>query len=180
MSDKSILLRMDAEDQKVPRVQLKGTERSDEATERYPHNPNGSPDGIAGLCDRHQYLCLRLALWNGCDPILKERMFGLNGDEGNYASPSPCTDGVSSALASRQRAILAARTLKAEERQNELGLQTSTEVLDAQTKLADAQSSEVRALAEYQIALVDVAFASGNLLGAAAVQWDAGDEFRQD
>ncbi len=42
-------------------------------------------DGIAGFCDRHQYLCLRLALWNGCDPILKERMFGLNGDEGNHA-----------------------------------------------------------------------------------------------
>ncbi|MCH6551816.1 MAG: hypothetical protein IH804_07365 [Planctomycetes bacterium] len=42
-------------------------------------------DGIAGLCDRNQYLCLRLALWNGCDPILKERMFGLNGDEGNHA-----------------------------------------------------------------------------------------------
>ena len=41
-------------------------------------------DGIAGICDRHQYLCFALALWNGCDPILKERLFGLTGEEGNH------------------------------------------------------------------------------------------------
>lgn len=41
-------------------------------------------DGIAGISDRHQYLCFALALWNGKDPILKERMFGLNGFEGNH------------------------------------------------------------------------------------------------
>ena len=41
-------------------------------------------DGIAGICDRHQYLCLALALWNGRDPILKERLFGLTGEEGNH------------------------------------------------------------------------------------------------
>jgi hypothetical protein len=41
-------------------------------------------DGIAGVCDRHQELCLALALWNGRDPILKERMFGLTGHEGNH------------------------------------------------------------------------------------------------
>src|SRR5512134_2618293 len=40
-------------------------------------------DGLAGICDRHQYLCFALALWNGQDPILKERLFGLNGHEGN-------------------------------------------------------------------------------------------------
>jgi hypothetical protein len=34
-------------------------------------------DGIAGLCDAEQHLCFSLALWNGCDPILKERLFGL-------------------------------------------------------------------------------------------------------
>ncbi len=34
-------------------------------------------DGIAGLCDRYQLLTFALALWNGKDPILKERMFGL-------------------------------------------------------------------------------------------------------
>jgi hypothetical protein len=41
-------------------------------------------DGIAGLCDRYQLLVFALALWNGNDPILKERMFGLSGNEGNH------------------------------------------------------------------------------------------------
>ncbi len=41
-------------------------------------------DGIAGLCDERQRLCLALALWNGADPILKERMFGLANSEGNH------------------------------------------------------------------------------------------------
>jgi len=41
-------------------------------------------DGLAGICDRHQNLCFALALWNGRDPILKERLFGLNGAEGNH------------------------------------------------------------------------------------------------
>src|SRR5512135_3812686 len=36
-------------------------------------------DGLGGVCDRHQYLCFALALWNGRDPFLKERMFGLTG-----------------------------------------------------------------------------------------------------
>src|SRR6478672_6716757 len=41
-------------------------------------------DGIAGICDRHQVICFALALWNERDPILKERMFGLTGNEGNH------------------------------------------------------------------------------------------------
>src|ERR1700755_3406637 len=41
-------------------------------------------DGIAGVCDERQRLCLSLALWNGADPILKERMFGLSNGEGNH------------------------------------------------------------------------------------------------
>jgi hypothetical protein len=41
-------------------------------------------DGIAGLSDDHQRLCLALALWNGKDPILKERIFGLTNSEGNH------------------------------------------------------------------------------------------------
>jgi hypothetical protein len=41
-------------------------------------------DGIAGICDRHQRICFALALHNGADPILKERMFGLTGNEGNH------------------------------------------------------------------------------------------------
>jgi hypothetical protein len=41
-------------------------------------------DGLAGISDRHQYICFALALWNGRDPILKERLFGLTGNEGNH------------------------------------------------------------------------------------------------
>ena len=41
-------------------------------------------DGLAGICDRHQFMCFALALWNGKDPFLKERMFGLTGGEGNH------------------------------------------------------------------------------------------------
>ncbi|MGH7852408.1 MAG: MGH1-like glycoside hydrolase domain-containing protein, partial [Candidatus Binatia bacterium] len=41
-------------------------------------------DGIGGISDRHQFICFALALWNGKDPILKERLFGLTGNEGNH------------------------------------------------------------------------------------------------
>jgi hypothetical protein len=41
-------------------------------------------DGLAGICDRHQYLCFAVALWNGHDAILKERLFGLTGPQGNH------------------------------------------------------------------------------------------------
>jgi hypothetical protein len=42
-------------------------------------------DGLAGISDDQQHLCFALALWNGRDPILKERLFGLTGNEGNHA-----------------------------------------------------------------------------------------------
>ena len=60
------------------------------AWESFPHDQARSKayrwneDGLAGLSDRHQYLCFALALWNGRDPILKERLFGLAGPEGNH------------------------------------------------------------------------------------------------
>ncbi len=41
-------------------------------------------DGIAGISDRHQYICFAIALWNGRDPFLKERIFGLSGTQGNH------------------------------------------------------------------------------------------------
>ena len=41
-------------------------------------------DGLLGICDRECRLCFSLALWNGKDPILKERLFGLTGPEGNH------------------------------------------------------------------------------------------------
>jgi len=40
-------------------------------------------DGLAGICDDNQYMCFGLAMWNGQDPILKERLFGLDNHEGN-------------------------------------------------------------------------------------------------
>ena len=72
-----------------------GTVREDysatgEAWDYFPHDHarsrayRWSEDGLAGICDRHQRLCFALALWNGRDPILKERLFGLGGNEGNH------------------------------------------------------------------------------------------------
>jgi hypothetical protein len=43
-----------------------------------------SEDGLGGICDRHQYLCFALSLWNRRDAFLKERAFGLTGEEGNH------------------------------------------------------------------------------------------------
>lgn len=80
-----------------------------------------------------------------------------------------------SILAARLETILAARVVAGEERQFEVGLRTSTEVLDAQSRLADAQSREVRALADYQISLVDIAFATGTLLGQSQVEFGRRD-----
>ncbi|HZS72264.1 MAG TPA: hypothetical protein VFA13_10530 [Candidatus Acidoferrum sp.] len=60
------------------------------AWEFFPHDHARSrayrwgEDGIAGICDRHQMICFAVALWNGKDPILKERLFGLTGNEGNH------------------------------------------------------------------------------------------------
>ncbi len=72
-----------------------GTVREDysadgNAWEYFPHDAARSrayrwgEDGIAGICDRDQLLCFAPALWNGKDPILKERLFGLAGNEGNH------------------------------------------------------------------------------------------------
>jgi hypothetical protein len=41
-------------------------------------------DGIAAFCDRHQLICFAVAFWNEKDPILKERLFGLTGNQGNH------------------------------------------------------------------------------------------------
>ncbi len=60
------------------------------AWEYFPHEHARSrayrwgEDGIAGVSDRAQHLCLGLALWNGADPILKERLFGLTNSQGNH------------------------------------------------------------------------------------------------
>ena len=72
-----------------------GTVREDysplgNAWEYFPHDHARSrtyrwnEDGLAGICDRHQIICFALALWNRRDPILKERLFGVGGHEGNH------------------------------------------------------------------------------------------------
>ncbi len=75
-------------------------------------------------------------------------------------------------LAGRQNTLLQARLYEAELRQFEVGQRTSTDVLEAQTQLADAQRAEIAALADYQIALVDAAYATGTLLGASKIEFD--------
>src|SRR3954469_147851 len=56
----------------------------------FPHDPARSrayrwgEDGLLGICDRECRLCFAIALWNGRDPILKERLFGLINPEGNH------------------------------------------------------------------------------------------------
>ena len=60
------------------------------AWEFFPHDHARSrvyrwnEDGLAGISDRHQLICFSVALWNERDPILKERLFGLTGNEGNH------------------------------------------------------------------------------------------------
>jgi hypothetical protein len=72
-----------------------GTVREDysdsgDAWDYFPHDQARSrayrwgEDGLGGISDDHQILCFALALWNGKDPILKERMFGLTNSEGNH------------------------------------------------------------------------------------------------
>ena len=72
-----------------------GTVREDysatgEAWDYFPHDHARSrayrwnEDGLAGVCNRFQNLCLAVGLWNERDPILKERLFGLTGNEGNH------------------------------------------------------------------------------------------------
>lgn len=78
-------------------------------------------------------------------------------------------------LAARQSVILNTRTLQAEERQFDVGETTSTDVLDATTRLAQALLAELNALVEYQIAQTDLAFATGTLLGAARVEIEPPD-----
>jgi outer membrane protein len=75
-------------------------------------------------------------------------------------------------LASRQSTIYRDQQYKAEKRLYELGMNTSRDVLLAQSYLTNAQSSEITALTQYQNALVELAKATGTLLGAAKVQWE--------
>jgi outer membrane protein TolC len=68
-------------------------------------------------------------------------------------------------LAARQNVILAGLNYDAELKQFREGLRTMTEVLETLTRLGDAQLRETRAISDYQVSLVDLAFATGTLLG---------------
>lgn len=72
-------------------------------------------------------------------------------------------------LANRKNAIYAGMQYKAEKRQYELGTRTSSDVLEAQKDLTQAQVGEINALAQYQIDLIDLAYSTGTLLGEAKV-----------
>ncbi|MFG0284170.1 MAG: TolC family protein [Phycisphaerales bacterium JB039] len=75
-------------------------------------------------------------------------------------------------LAAQQSVALNTRQLEAEQRQFDVGGSTSTDVLDAATQLADAQSAEIRALTDYQIAQINLAVATGSMLGASRIIWE--------
>jgi len=75
-------------------------------------------------------------------------------------------------LAARQSSILYGRLSEAEVRQFELGYVTSTDVLEAQSNYADAQSAEILSLTDYQISLVDLAYATGTVFGSAKIRWE--------
>jgi outer membrane protein len=84
-------------------------------------------------------------------------------------------------LAAREAVLLSARVLEAEQRQFDAGRSTTTDVLIADTNLADARLTEIRAVVEYQIAQIDLAVATGTLLGQSKVdiegdvEWEPSD-----
>jgi outer membrane protein len=75
-------------------------------------------------------------------------------------------------LATRQATILSTRALQAEQRQFEVGNSTSTNVLDAVARLAEAQLTEILAVTDYEVAQVNLAVATGTLLGAEKIRWE--------
>ncbi|MHA7814246.1 MAG: TolC family protein [Phycisphaerales bacterium] len=74
-------------------------------------------------------------------------------------------------IAAQQAVELNARVLEAEQRQFDVGRSTTTDVLDADANLANARLTEIRAIVDYQIAQIDLAFATGTLLGQLKVDW---------
>ncbi|MBO6738556.1 MAG: TolC family protein [Phycisphaerales bacterium] len=74
-------------------------------------------------------------------------------------------------IAAQQAVELNARVLEAEQRQFDVGRSTTTDVLDADVNLANARLSEIQAIVEYQVAQIDLAFATGTLLGQTKVDW---------
>lgn len=78
-------------------------------------------------------------------------------------------------LASRDAVALSARQLAAERRQFDVGRSNALDVLDANRQLLEARLTEIEAVVDYQISQVDLAFATGTLLGQAKVEWAPSD-----
>lgn len=78
-------------------------------------------------------------------------------------------------LAAREAVELSARVLEAEQRQFDVGRSTTTDVLNADANLANARLTEIRAVVDYQIAQIDLAVATGTLLGQNKVDWAPSD-----
>lgn len=115
---------------------------------------------------------LRRALANRMQTLLSKEQRQLAIEQEVFAALDQLEANWQRILATRQRTILNARLLDAEIRQFDLGLRTSTDVLNAQTTLANAQSAEIAAITEYQISQVDIAFATGMVLGRSGIIWD--------
>ncbi|MDO9240042.1 TolC family protein [Methylicorpusculum sp.] len=77
-------------------------------------------------------------------------------------------------IANRQNVVLAGSNYDAELKQFNEGIRTMTEVLETLTKLGDAQTKEVKAISDYQVALIDLAYATGTLLGYSKVDMGQG------
>jgi len=78
-------------------------------------------------------------------------------------------------LAARLDTVMATQTYEGEVRQFEVGARTSTDVLDAASRLAEARFREITALVDYQISQVDIAVATGTLLGFGRIRWEGTD-----
>lgn len=72
-------------------------------------------------------------------------------------------------IAARQQVLIAGINYEAELKQFNEGLRTMTEVLETLTRLGEAQMKEIRAMSDYQIAMIDVAYATGTVLGASKI-----------
>ena len=83
-------------------------------------------------------------------------------------------------VVARRGVLVAMENYRAEQREFELGLRTSIEVLDAAARLAEAQLNEIGALTDYEIAKVDLAVATGTLLGQDGVRWEVEDPAAHD
>ncbi len=129
--------------------------------------PIGNNTALAGVRRAVLQRVQRLATREARDQAIRQEVFD---------AVDSIQAGWQRVLAARQATILSARTLAAEQRQFDLGASTSRNVLDAATALAEAQFSEIQALTDYQISQVDLAFATGTLLGAGKIRFETLDD----